>query len=56
MLAWIFWRLLDAIDYRVMRARLWIVDALHGPEPETETDRQRKASIERWPGIPPVHH
>jgi hypothetical protein len=33
------WRALDAIDYRVMQARLWGVDALYGPEPETEADR-----------------
>jgi hypothetical protein len=46
-LARIFWRLLDALDYRVMQARLWVFDALHGPEPETEADRQREESIKR---------
>jgi hypothetical protein len=35
------WRVLDAVDYRVMHARLWRVDALYGPEPETEANRQR---------------
>jgi len=30
------WRVLDAVDYWVMQARLWRVDALYGPEPETE--------------------
>ena len=40
-LARIFWRVLDALDYRVMQARLWLIDALYGPEPETGADRQR---------------
>jgi len=35
------WRLLDAVDYWVMQARLWRVDALYGPEPETEANRKR---------------
>jgi len=35
------WRVLDALDYWVMQTRLWRVDALYGPEPETEADRQR---------------
>jgi hypothetical protein len=30
-----FWRLLDVLDYWVMQTRLWVVDVLHGPEPET---------------------
>jgi hypothetical protein len=42
------WRALDAIDYRMMQARLWVVDALHGPEPETEADRQRGCDREPW--------
>jgi hypothetical protein len=42
------WRALDAIDYRVMQARLWGVDALYGPEPETEADRQRGCDHEPW--------
>jgi hypothetical protein len=36
-----FWRVLDALDYWVMQVRLSVVDAVYGPEPETETDRQR---------------
>ena len=40
-LARTFWRAFDAIDYRVMQARLWMLDTLRGPEPETEADRQR---------------
>jgi hypothetical protein len=35
------WRVLDAVDYWVMQARLWRADALYGPEPETEADLQR---------------
>ena len=38
----IFWRALDALDYAVTQARLSLVDALCGPEPETEADRQRR--------------
>jgi hypothetical protein len=47
-LARLFWRTLDAIDYWVMQARLWRVDALYGPEPETEADRQRGCDREPW--------
>ena len=42
------WRVLDAVDYWVMQARLWRVDALYGPEPETEADRQRGCDWEPW--------
>jgi hypothetical protein len=42
------WRVLDAVDYWVMQARLWRVDALYGPEPETEADRQRGCDREPW--------
>jgi hypothetical protein len=35
------WRVLDAVDYWVMQARLWRVDAVCGPEPEIEANRQR---------------
>jgi hypothetical protein len=34
-------RALDAFDYWVRQARLWMLDTLHGPEQETEADRQR---------------
>jgi hypothetical protein len=27
------WRVLDALDYRVTQARLWLADAVCGPEP-----------------------
>jgi len=37
----IFWRVLEALDYWVMQVRLSAVDAVYGPEPETEGDRQR---------------
>jgi hypothetical protein len=47
-LARTLWRVLDAIDYRVMQARLWGVDALYGPEPETEADRRRARAREPW--------
>ena len=41
------WRVLDAVDYWIMQARLWRVDALYG-EPETEADRQRGCDREPW--------
>jgi hypothetical protein len=28
-----FWRVLDAVDYRMTQARLWLADAVSGPEP-----------------------
>jgi len=36
------WRVLDCIDYRIWDARLRMVDAVYGPEPETEADRERR--------------
>lgn len=35
------WRVLDRVDYRIWDARMRMVDALYGPEPETEADRER---------------
>jgi hypothetical protein len=35
------WRALDWLDYWIWNARLRIVDAVYGPEPETEADRER---------------
>jgi hypothetical protein len=35
------WRALDRLDYWLTRARLWLADAMCGPEPETAEDRQR---------------
>jgi hypothetical protein len=37
----IFWRVVDRLDYWIWYARLYITDALYGPEPETEANRQR---------------
>ena len=34
----LFWPLLDALDYWVMQARLWMIDAL---SPETAANRKR---------------
>jgi hypothetical protein len=28
-----FWHVLDAVDYRVTQARLWVTDTVCGPEP-----------------------
>ena len=41
-LARLFWDVLDALDYWVMQARQRqsVVDAVYGPEPETEADRR----------------
>jgi hypothetical protein len=43
----LFWRLLDALDCWVTHARLSLVDAVRGPEPETAADQQRKRDRER---------
>ena len=43
-LAHVFWYALDAVDYWLMQARLGIVDAVCGPEPETAADRHRERS------------
>ena len=40
MLSRLVWRVLDWFDYRIWAARLRIADALYGPEPETEADRE----------------
>jgi hypothetical protein len=40
------WGVLDWLDYRIWDARLRMVDALYGPEPETEADRER--SRHKW--------
>jgi hypothetical protein len=32
-----FWRTLDRLDYWIMRARLWVVDAASGPFPDGDT-------------------
>jgi hypothetical protein len=38
---------LDWLDYRIWDARLRMVDALYGPEPETEADRERNCQERR---------
>jgi hypothetical protein len=38
----VVWRVLDWIDYRMWDARLRMVDAVYGPEPEREADRERR--------------
>ena len=47
LLARFFWRVVDALDYLVTLARLRIVDAVAGPEPETPADQQRKRDREQ---------
>jgi hypothetical protein len=37
----LFWRVVDQLDYWVTLARLRVLDALCGPEPETEADERR---------------
>jgi hypothetical protein len=32
-LARLFWRVLDAVDYRITQIRLWFADAVCDPEP-----------------------
>ena len=53
----LFWRVTDALDYLLTLATLRILDALAGPLPETEADRQRKRDRERieraFPAIEP---
>jgi len=43
----LFWRVADALDYFLTLARLRILDALAGPEPETPADQQRERDQER---------
>ena len=38
----LFWRVVDQLDYLLTLASLRILDALAGPLPETEADRQRE--------------
>jgi hypothetical protein len=52
-----FWRTLDRLDYWIMRARLWVVDAACGPFPDgdTPTDPEHCRSgrcLRRWWGCP----
>jgi hypothetical protein len=43
----LFWRMADHLDHLLTLARLRFLDALAGPEPETETDRWRQRDGER---------
>ena len=44
----LFWCVVDDLDYTLVLARLRIVDALAGPEPETPADQRRERErIER---------
>ena len=38
----LFWRVLDELDYWLAKAKLWTVDMVWGPEPETAADWQRQ--------------
>jgi len=41
------WQVVDTLDYLQTLAKLGIVDAVAGPEPETPADQQRKCDRER---------
>ncbi len=43
----LFWRVADALDYRLTLARFHIEDAVCGPEPPTPGDEMREADRER---------
>jgi hypothetical protein len=43
----LFWRAVDHLDYALTLARLRILDALAGPEPETPADQQRHRDREQ---------
>ena len=47
LLARLFWRVVDALDYLLTLVRLRILDALAGSEPETPADQQRKRDREQ---------
>jgi hypothetical protein len=46
-LARLFWRALDAFDYWLTQARLWLADAVCAPELPAVVDEIRKADRER---------
>ena len=33
-LPWLVWRAVDRLDYLILQARLWAVDAAYGPFPD----------------------
>jgi hypothetical protein len=43
----LFWQVADTLDYLLTLARLRILEALAGPEPETPADQQRERDRER---------
>jgi hypothetical protein len=47
LLARFFWQVVDDLDYLVTLARLRIVDAVAGPEPQTPADQQRERDREQ---------
>ncbi len=49
----LFWHAADALDYFLTLARLRVLDALAGPEPETAADQQRKRDRERMERVFP---
>jgi len=49
----LFWHVVDALDYLPTLARLRVLDALAGPEPETAADKQRKRDRERMERVFP---
>ena len=42
----VFWSIVDVLDYVLTLARLRILDAVAGPEPETSADQQREVNRE----------
>jgi hypothetical protein len=48
----LFWRVLDALDFWLTQARLWVADAVCGPDPDTPADRARLLLPRIVPGNP----
>jgi hypothetical protein len=43
----LFWRVVDHLDYALTLARLRVLDAVAGPEPETPGDQKREKDREQ---------
>jgi hypothetical protein len=43
----LFWRIAGLADYTLTVARLWLLDRVAGPDPETPTDRAIREEGER---------
>jgi hypothetical protein len=43
----LFWRVVDHLDYALTLARLRVLDAVAGPEPETPADQKREKDREQ---------